>query len=177
MATGFPLMVDSTSGQQIIGNSSDSVLTNLNGATANGLTGRLGNGLFASGMGDIFLTQLPYTAFAVAGTDASVNIGTMPANSIPIAAGVYVEAAGDNVTTLELGVRFGSVDLITGVDGLVAIPPEYGTVMNSNDGGIPIQPAALTIFARAVSTGANLNTMTQGTFDFWVAYLTARIVV
>jgi hypothetical protein len=174
MPTGFPLMVDNA-GQGRLGDASDSIITNLNGATANGLIGRLGNGLFSGGMGDIFVVQVPYTSFAVAGTDASVNIGTMPANSIPIAAGVYVEVAGDNVTILSLGVAFGSEDLVTGVDGLVALPTAYGTTMNSNDGGIAIQPASVTIFARAISTGANLNTMTQGTFDFWVAYLTARV--
>lgn len=172
MATGFPIIIDTTTGLQTIGNSTDSVLTNLNGATANGLVGRLGNGEFSGGMGDIFVVQLPYTAFAVAGTDSSVNIGTMPANSIPYAAGVYVEVAGDNVVTLGLGVRVGSFDVVTGVDGLTAMPAEYGTGFNTSAG---IYPASATIFARAVSTVFNLDTMTQGTFDFWVAYLTARV--
>jgi len=175
MATGLPLLVDSTSGQQFVGNSSDQVVTNLNGATTNGLIARTGNGTYAGSLGDTVVTQLSYTAFAVAGTDASVVIGTMPGNSLPIEGSVYVEVAGDSVTTLTLDVRFGSVDLGIACNGLVAIPAEYSTVLNENTGIIPRQPGPLTIYARAVSTGANLNTMTTGTFDFAYSYNTARI--
>jgi len=175
MATGLPLMVDSTSGQQIIGNSSDQVITNLNGATTNGIIARTGNGTYAGSLGDVVVVTLPYTAFAVAGTDASVLIGTMPANSLPIEGSVYVETAGDSVTTLSLDVRFGSVDLGINCDGLTALTPEYATILNQNAGVIPRQPAAINIYARAISTGANLDTMTQGSFDFAFSYNTARV--
>ena len=175
MATGFPQLVDTTSGRGFIGNTSDEVSTNLSGATGNGIIVRTGNGTYDSGVGDIVLIQLPYTAFAVAGTDSSVLIGTMPANSLPLEGSVYVEVAGDSVTTLTLDVRFGSVDLGINCDGLTALTPEYASVFNENAGIIPRQPATLSIYARAVSTGANLNTMTTGTFDFAYSYNTARV--
>lgn len=175
MATGFPQLVDTTNGRGFIGSASDEVSTNLSGATANGIICRTGNGTYESGLGDCVVVQLPYTAFAVAGTDSSVLIGTMPANSLPIEGSVYVEVAGDSVTTLSLDVRFGSVDLGINCDGLTALTPEYASVFNENAGIIPRQPATLSIYARAVSTGANLNTMTTGTFDFAYSYNTARV--
>ena len=175
MATGFPQLDDTTNGRGFIGSASDEVSTNLSGATANGIICRTGNGTYESGLGDCVVVQLPYTAFAVAGTDSSVLIGTMPANSLPIEGSVYVEVAGDSVTTLSLDVRFGSVDLGINCDGLTALTPEYASVFNENAGIIPRQPATLSIYARAVSTGANLNTMTTGTFDFAYSYNTARV--
>jgi len=175
MATGLPLMVDSTSGQQIIGLSSDSVITNLNGATTNGIVARTGNGVFASSLGDVVVVQLSFSAFAVAATTASVLIGTMPANSLPIEGSVYVEVAGDSVATLDLDVRFGSVALGIACNGLVALPAEYSSHFNTNAGIIPRQPAAVNVYAVANSTGGNLNTMTTGTFDFAFSYNTARV--
>jgi len=175
MATGFPIIVDTTSGQQEIGNSTDYILTNLNGATANGIIARTGNGEFESGLGDCVVVQVPYTAFAVSATNATFQIGTLPANSLPIDGSVYVEVAGDSVTTLDLDIRFGSVNLGIVCDGLVALAPEYSTVLNQNSGIIPRQPAAINVYAIANSTGANLDTMTTGTFDFAYSYNTARV--
>jgi hypothetical protein len=154
----------------------DQLETDLNGATIDGILARSANGEYAT-VGDCRLIQVPFSAFAVAGTDASVLIGTMPANSLPIEGSIYVEIAGDGVSTLTLDIRFGSVDLGLGCDGLTALTPEYWTILNQNDGIVPRQPAALAVYARAVSTGANLNTMTTGLFNFVYSYNTPRVVV
>jgi hypothetical protein len=177
MPTGYPLGIDSTSGIPFIGKLTDSLITNLNGASSNGIIARIGNGIHASGLGDVPIYQVPYSAFAVAGTDASVLIGTMPANSIFQEGSCYVETAGDSVLTLALDIRVGSVDLGLNCDGLTALAPEWTSLFNQNVGVVPRQPALLNIYARAISTGGNLNTMTQGLFDFCFSYSTGRVAV
>jgi hypothetical protein len=179
MAELSPLGMDTTTGLVKKAVPTDQLACDLKGISTNGIIGRVGNGEYAGSLGDVVVVQLSYTAFAVAGTDASVLIGTLPANSLPLEGSCYVEVAGDNVLTLNLDIRFGSVDMGIVCDGLVALPPgdEYSTVLNQNDGIIPRQAAAINVYARLVSTVGNLNTMTQGTFDFAYSFNTARVVV
>ena len=150
--------------------STDQLETDLNGAITNGIVARAASGEYAT-VGDCVAIVVPYTAFAVAGTTATFLIGTMPANSRPIDASIYVQVAGDNVSTLTLDVLFGSVSTLLACDGLTALPPEYATAESE----VPRQPATLNVYAQAISTGANLNTMTQGEFVFAFSYNTARV--
>ncbi len=120
----------------------------------------------------------PFTAIAVTKTFADVataaltneiNIASLPINSQVITAAAVVNTPGDVVPTLTLSLGFLGINptaLITAQNGLaVAATPYTGN-------GSTFINGAVTISSTFVSTVLNLDQMTQGSWTFYISYVT-----
>lgn len=172
MAILFPSGFDTTTGLKEKGKPVDQLQTDLAGATVNGTITRRGQGIFEAG-GDSIFVQKTFADFAVAGTTADSLLYSIPGNSYVLIAAIYKEIAGDSVATLNLEIvePVGGTPLLTGVDGLTASSTFYDTAVLTTGTYIA---GPFDLVARLTSTGGNLNTMTQGTWDFGVTYFTFK---
>lgn len=124
--------------------------------------------IFASaGGGGILTLPIVFGDIATAGTTIDIPLVTIPTNTHLFAAAIETTTEGNNVATLQLSAGwFSSNDTIANYDGLQAAP----NTATSTNGNIflPI-PRAIRLYA--VSTGGNLNTLTQGRWVVRLAYV------
>lgn len=109
-----------------------------------------------------------FADFAVPGLTSEINLIALPANFQTITSAAVVNTPGDSVATLTLSMGFAGINptaLITNEDALASAGQTY------TGGSSTFINGPLTVSATLTSTGANLDTMTQGSWDFYISYL------
>lgn len=127
-----------------------------------------GNPTISSRFGTIRVNKT-FADFAVAALTGTSTLITMPARTKVLLTGIGINTIPDSVATLnfEIGIS-GTPDLYLGVtDGAVVSGNEVP--FQTNEASLRI--ATYDIITTATATGANLNTMTQGSWDFYISYL------
>lgn len=105
---------------------------------------------------------------AVAALTNEINLITLPANIQVLTAAAVVNTPGDSVTTLTFSTGFLAINptaLMTPQDGLAPAATSY------TGNGSTLINGALTISSTFISTVANLDTMTQGSWTFYISYI------
>lgn len=156
------------------------VLTSAGTATVRTLTGTSGQVSVTAGDGvsgnptltaptTVLRVNKTFTNFAVAGLTTIVTLTALPAKTIIEDIKMVVVTPGDSVTTLtfSVGITGTTTKYMTVQNGLASASTiTLGTSLNS------LELNATNLVVEAIGTIANLNTMTQGSWDFYISYRT-----
>lgn len=109
-----------------------------------------------------------FSDVAAAALTNEINLITLPANSQVLTAGAVVNTPGDSVATLTFSIGFlvlNPTALMDAQDGLAPAATPY------TGNGSTFINGAVTVTTTFTSTIANLDTMTQGSWTFYISYI------
>lgn len=129
--------------------------------------GVAGNPVLAGRYGTIKVSKT-FADFSTAGLVNTINLIAMPAKTKVVLSGLGVNTIADSVVTLgfDIGI-IGNLGLFTsGADGQTLTPTSVPLNGNESEMILP----SYTVVATATAVGANLDTVTQGAWDFYISY-------